>query len=239
MRRSPTLVFLLASAIAHAQLPDAPKPTATTTDVTVTTLRPEPKHILGFIPNYRAVSAGTTPPFPTVPIKFRIATDQSFDPIGLVGFSVAVVINEGRATHPSLGKGVPGYGRYLWRGFLDRTDRSYQSAFLFPTLYREDPRYYAMERGNPFKRAAYAASRVVVTRTDHGHETFNFAGISGKFGAEAISRTFYPGASFTSGAIAHRFGIACARDAGFSILREFYPDLSAHFHHRPRPEAVN
>ena len=149
------------------------------------------------------------------------------------------MISEGRATHPPLGKGVDGYGNYLWRALLDRTDRSYQSTFLFPTVFHEDPRYYAMERGNVFKRAAYAATRVIITRTDHGHETFNIAGIAGKFGSDAISRTYYPNATFNAGGMAHRFGIACGRDASFSIVREFYPDIAARFHHHPRPDAVN
>ena len=38
------------------------------------TLRPQPKRILGIMPNYRAVSAGVIPPPPTPKEAFKIAT---------------------------------------------------------------------------------------------------------------------------------------------------------------------
>jgi hypothetical protein len=39
----------------------------------------QPKRILGLMPNYRAVSAGTIPPPPTPKQAFKIATRNSFD----------------------------------------------------------------------------------------------------------------------------------------------------------------
>ena len=39
----------------------------------------QPKRILGFMPNYRAVSSGTVPPPPTMQQNFKIATRQAFD----------------------------------------------------------------------------------------------------------------------------------------------------------------
>src|SRR6185312_6546065 len=39
----------------------------------------QPKRILGIMPNFRAVSAGTIPPPPTIGQSFKIATQNSFD----------------------------------------------------------------------------------------------------------------------------------------------------------------
>ena len=46
--------------------------------------------------------------------------------------------------HPSLGKGVDGFYAYTWRGFLDKTDGTYLSAWLLPSLLHEDTRFYAL-----------------------------------------------------------------------------------------------
>jgi hypothetical protein len=218
-----------------------PKPTSTS-QVTVhgendLTEHPEPKRILDILPNYRAVSAGTTPLPASAGVNFRLATDQAFDYSSFIFLGLTTLISEGRDTHPTLGKGPGGYGQYLWRNALDRTDRSYQINFLFPTLYHEDPRYYAMEKGNPFRRFIYAASRSVITRTYTGKDTVNFAGLSGRMGSEAVARTFYPHTDTSFSNLAIRFGYATARDAGFNVFREFYPDIAARFHHKPAAES--
>ena len=52
----------------------------------------QPKRILGIMPNFRAVSAGTIPPPPTMRQSFKIATENSFDYSSyiFVGFTSAL-----------------------------------------------------------------------------------------------------------------------------------------------------
>jgi hypothetical protein len=54
---------------------------------------------------------------------------------------------ESSNAHPKLGKGIEGYGRYYWRGFLDKTDGNYLVIFALPTLLHQDERYYSMGQG--------------------------------------------------------------------------------------------
>ncbi len=194
--------------------------------------RTQPKRILGLMPNYRSVSGGAVAERPTAKRNFAIANRQALDYSSFIFLGITSMSAEGLDEHPSLGKGVPGFWGYTWRGFLDKTDNTYQSAFLFPTLLHEDGRYYAMGAGGKWKRLAYASSRVVVTRTYSGRNTFNFAGIGGKVGAQAVSRTYYPGSASTFGALATKFGYSVARDVGFTVFRESYPDIATHVLHR-------
>jgi hypothetical protein len=106
----------------------------------------QPKRILGVMPNYRAVSAGAIPPPPAPKEAFLIATDNSFDYSAFIFVGITSLLAEGTNTHPQLGKGPAGFGRYYWRGFLDKTTGSYMVDFAMPTLLHEDERYFVCFR---------------------------------------------------------------------------------------------
>jgi hypothetical protein len=89
----------------------------------------QPKRILGLMPNFRAVSAGALPPPPTPKQAFKIATENSFDYSSFIFVGITSALAEWTVAHPQLGQGLPGYGRYYWRGFLDKTDGNYWVIF--------------------------------------------------------------------------------------------------------------
>ena len=66
-------------------------------------------------------------------------------------------------------------------GFLDKTDGTYLSAWLLPSLLHEDTRFYALgnTRSVPV-RALYVLSRQAVARTYGGRQTPNIAGTGGQ-----------------------------------------------------------
>lgn len=192
----------------------------------------QPHRILGIMPNYRSVGAGVIPPPPTFRRNFIVATHQAFDYSSFVFLGITSLAAEAQNAHPVLGKGVGGYYAYTWRGFLDKTDNTYLSAFILPSILHEDGRYYAMGTGSKWKRLAYSASRVVITRTYSGRQTFNFAGIGGKIGTQAVSTTYYPPSAASFGTLSTKFAYSIARDVGFTVFREFYPDIATHILHR-------
>jgi len=195
----------------------------------------QPHRILGIMPNYRTVSAGEVPPPPGFKQSFKIATHQALDYSTFIFLGLTTATAYGQNAHPSLNTYNGGdnvFWAYLWRGFLDKSDATYQSAWILPTLLHEDTRYYAMGHGSKWKRLGYAMSRVAVARTYSGHQTINFAGLGGKAGAQAVSTTYYPPSSESFSVLATKFGYACARDVGFTVFREFYPDIAIHILHR-------
>ena len=105
---------------------------------------PQPQRILGIMPNFRAVSAGVIPPPPTPKQAFVIATKNSFDYSSFVFVGITSLLAEGTNTHPQLGKGVPGFGSYYWRGFADKTDGNYLVIFALPSIFHQDERYYSL-----------------------------------------------------------------------------------------------
>jgi hypothetical protein len=222
-------------------LPDAPdlQPAPSSMDENLTKrgsavegAKQQPKRILGIMPNFRAVSAGEIPPPPTPKQAFKIATLNSFDYSSFVFVGVTSAIAEGEDKHPSLGKGVPGFWGYYWRGFLDKTDGNYWVIFALPTVFHQDERYFAMGNGNIWKRGIYSSSRVLIARNYEGRNTFNTSELLGRAIAQGISVSYYPSTDSSASALATKFGYAILRDAATNTFREFWPDLAVHVLHR-------
>jgi len=184
------------------------------------------------MPNYRAVSAGATPPPPTPKQAFKIATLNSFDYSSFVFVGITSAFAEWSDAHPKLGDGMPGYGRYYWRGFLDKTDGNYMVIFALPTVLHQDERYYAKGQGKFLNRAAYAATRILITPDYHGRNTLNASEIFGRGIAQGIALSYYPSSDRTAGAVAVKYGWAMGRDALTNVFREFWPDIATHVLHR-------
>jgi hypothetical protein len=207
-------------------------PDANTAQQATPASKQQPKRILGVMPNYRAVSAGAMPPPPTPKQAFIMATQNSFDYSAFVFVGITSLMAWGTDTHPQLRSGIAGYGRYYWRGFLDKADGNYLVMFALPTILHEDERYYAMGEGGFWKRAIYAASRVVITPDYHGHNTFNAAEVFGRGISQGVSAAYYPSQDRTASALAIKYGFAMGRDALTNVFREFWPDIATHVLHR-------
>ena len=222
-------------------LPDAPEPQQTSSgNAKVSTpsnadappSKQQPKRILGLMPNYRAVSAGTIPPPPGPKQALKIATQNSFDYSSFIFVGLTSLIAESSNAHKSLGKGVGGYWGYYWRGYLDKTDGNYLVIFALPTILHEDERYFAKGEGPIFKRGVYAASSVLIARDYHERRTFNISEVLGRGLAQAVAISYYPSQDRTFGDVAQKYGYAVGRDALTATFREFWPDIAVHVLHR-------
>jgi hypothetical protein len=201
--------------------------------------RQQPHRILGFMPNFRTVAAGAAVHPPGWKYNFSVATHQSFDYSSFIFLGITSLSAEGLNSHPALGHGADGFYAYTWRGFLDKTDGTYLSAWLLPSLLHEDTRYYPLGSGHTiFKRSLYLISREAVAKTYTGRDTPNLAGLGGKVLTQYISTFYYPGSSEPFGVLADKFGYSVMRDVAFSSIREFYPDIAAHYIRKHREKAA-
>jgi hypothetical protein len=199
-------------------------------------VRAQQKRVFGVLPNFTSVSGGGAhydpPGWKT---DFMVASRQNYDYTS-IGFAlVTSAIAYGQDSHPSLstvnGGNFP-YWAYVWRGFVDKSDGSYQGSFLFPALLHEDTRYFAKGEGSILSRTLNAAGSVVIAHNYSGKKIPNIAGLMGKVGTQAVSTTYYPAGSEDFGVLAEKFAYACLRQVGFTVLREFSPDIAAHLHRR-------
>jgi hypothetical protein len=204
--------------------------------------RQQPTRILGFMPNFRTVSAGSKPHPPGWKYNFTVATHQATDYSTFIFLGLTSLYAEGTNAHPALGKGADGFYAYTWRGFLDKTDGTYLSAWLLASLLHEDTRFYPLGNGHRIiTRELYVISRQGITRTYSGHETPAIATLGGKALTQLISRSYYPTSAGSFSVLATKFGYSVMRDVMFSNIREFYPDIAAHYikKHREKVAAAS
>lgn len=190
------------------------------------------------MPNYRAVSAGVHPPPPTSKEAFMVASDDNFDYSAFVFVGITSLLAEADGDHPTFGKGVDGFGKYYWRGFLDKADGNYWVVWALPTVLHEDERYYAMGKGSILHRGIYSATRIFITPNYSGKNTVNYAEIFGRGISQAISLTYYPSSVSTVSGFTSKYAYALGRDALTNVFREFWPDIDyhvLHHHHHPHP----
>ena len=201
--------------------------------------RQQPKRILGLMPNFRSVSGGAAAHPPGWKYNFTVATHQAFDYSSFLFLGLTSISAEGIDSHPALGKGVDGFYAYTWRGFLDKTDGTYLSAWFLASALHEDTRYYALGGGHTVPtRIFYILSRQAVARTYGGRQTPNIAGLGGKVLTQIISRTYYPTSATSFSTLATKFGYSVMRDVSFSSVREFYPDIAAHYIRKHREKML-
>ncbi len=188
----------------------------------------QPRHILGILPNYNASPCLS----PYVPIsardKFKIASEDAFDPgaFAVAAFTggAAQLSNSNRP----FGQEVSGYGRYFGAAYGNHVIGDFLTEGLYPSLLRQDPRYFRKGAGSTLSRVRYAISRVVRTQTDAGGTAFNYSRMLGASSTVAISSLYYAhhrDAERSAVQFSAQLGGAMAAN----ILKEFWPDLSRKF----------
>ena len=104
---------------------------------------------------------------------------SSFDYVEYPWYGALAGIRQAENSVPGYGQGAAGYGKRYGAAFADGTIENFMTGAALPSLLQEDPRFYQSRVGSFSHRAWYAASRILVTRTDSGHESFNFSEIVG------------------------------------------------------------
>jgi hypothetical protein len=186
----------------------------------------QPKRILYVIPNYRAVSSDSNLPPLTPGGKFKLMVDDSFDYSAFLYTGFVAGLRYAANSYPELGRGMSGYGQYYWRAFVDQAVGDSFTEWLLPVAFKQDPRYFTKGHGSFWDRTGYAASRLVITRSDKGTEQFNISELAGNLAAAGISNAYYPAKERGLSNTMSNYAIQLALDGGFNIVKEFWPDIA-------------
>ncbi len=201
------------------------------------------KRILGILPNFRSVSANTHLPAQTSKEKFIDVAHDSFDYSSFIFIGLLSGVTQLQGSTPEFHTGAPAYGRYYWHNFVDQTDENLWTGWVLPVALHEDPRYYTLGSGSRgsgsanqhngiAKRAGYAFSRILVTRTDSGGSSFKFSEVVGAGASAGISNLYYPGSNRGWTKTGQRWVLNVSIDAATSVFKEFWPDLNHAIFHK-------
>jgi hypothetical protein len=203
------------------------------------TAQGEDKRIFGVLPNYRTAELSEAVQPLTAKQKLRIATKDSFDyPLIFVGAGYAGLYQL-ENNHPEFGQGLKGYLHRFGTSYADQVIGNYMTEGLMPVILHEDPRYFRKAEGTKKSRTWYALTRIVVTRTDSGKASFNFAEVGGNGIAAGIGLAYYPDSRNVSDYL-ENWGTQLLTDATSQVLKEFWPDVKRWWYvrHHKQDEAV-
>lgn len=175
-------------------------------------------------------NAASLPPL-TSGQKFKLVARGTFDPVEFAFLALEAGVNQASNSNPTFGQGFKGYGKRYALAFGDNTVENFMTGAVFPSVLRQDPRYFRLGEGGFLRRAKYAALRVVVTRGDSGKPEFNYSEIFGAASAAGISNAYHPGPR-TLGSNITIWWTQIGWDAVSFEMKEFWPDarrfLSGH-----------
>lgn len=172
--------------------PAAPSPPVKSKEEEEIERREQSRRVLGVLPQFGVTSRQDAPPL-SPHEKFHLFAKSAFDPvtIGVVGLQAG--ISQAQNEFPAYGQGAQGYGKRFGASFADSIAAGFFSNFFYPTLLREDPRYFRLGQGSFPRRFLYSLKQEVVCHTDKGGRSFHFSNVLGAFTSGAISNIYYPG----------------------------------------------
>jgi hypothetical protein len=190
------------------------------------------------LPDFLTVqNVGQLPPL-TTGQKFRVVTRGSFDYVEYFWYGALAGISQAENSEPGFGQGAAGYGKRYGSAFADGTIENFMTGAVLPSLLRQDPRFYQKDTGTFWGRTGYAISRIFVTRTDSGHEQFNFSEIIGSAISSGISTySYHPGADRTVPNTASVWGTQIGYDTITIVVKEFWPDIRRKIRHKSEQRA--
>jgi len=198
----------------------------------------EDKRVLGVLPNYR--TAEITSDYHPISNKYKmkIALKDTFD-YPLIGVGAAyAALYQLEDSHPQFGQGMEGYFKRFGTSYTDQVIGNMMTEGLLPILFKEDPRYFRKSTGSVGSRVGYALSRIVITKTNSGATSFNYAEIVGNGVAAGVGLSYYQDDRDVHDFM-QNWGTQLATDAISQVLKEFWPDIKKKYFHKHVHDTAN
>jgi hypothetical protein len=192
------------------------------------------------LPNFLTLeNTGKVPPL-TTGQKFKVVTRGSFDYIQIPWYGFLAGLGQAQNSEAGYGQGAEGYAKRFGASFADGTIENYMTGAILPSLLRQDPRFFQSGQGGFWHRTGYAISRIFVTRTDSGHQQFNYSEVLGSAASAAISTySYHPQADRTPANTASVWGTQVGYDTITIVVKEFWPDIRRKLSKKKQPSSSN
>lgn len=211
----PTFGLAIASASASIDV------TATEQQVAAAQVHEQEKQrVFGVLPNFYTSYIWRAAPMDSKQ-KFGLAARSLVDPVELLIVAGVAGGEQIFGVFPDYGSGIEGYGTRYGARYADTVSSRLLSSAIFPSLLRQDPRYFYRGTGSVASRTWYAMSMAFITRSDKGVKQPNYSQIFGNLAAGGISNLYRPsadrGAAITFETSAVDLGVVAVGN----IVREF------------------
>ena len=157
--------------------------------------------------------------------KFKLYGKTISDPVTISVVGAVALIGQARNSNPTYGQGFRGYDKRFATFYADTAIGTLMTTAVFPTVLRQDPRYFQLGKGSKWHRAIYSVSRTFVTRAGTGPLQVNSSEILGRAVAAGISNAYYPQSKRTLGNTVNVWATAMLLNMVSNVAEEFWPDL--------------
>lgn len=189
------------------------------------------QRILGVVPQFGMTSRMNAPPL-TTGQKFHLFVKGSFDPFEYAAAGFQAGLGQATNEFPGYGQGAAGYGKRYGASIADQVSSNFFANFVYPSLLKEDPRYFRLGEGSIKHRILYSLEQEFVCHSDKGGLTFNWSNVLGAFTSGAISNAYYPSTDRGAGLTASRSAISLLYGAAGGLVDEFWVDIHNKLFHK-------
>jgi len=182
------------------------------------------QRVLGVLPQFGVTNVKHPTPL-TPKQKFRLFYKSAFDPAEFTIVGLQAGISQAQDSFPEYGQGASGYGKRYGAAFTDQVSSGFFTNYFYPTLLREDPRYFRLGEGSFKHRLGYALTQEFIGHEDSGGRTFAWSNALGAVTAGSISNAYYPAADRGFALTMSRAGISLLYGSLGALEDEFWPDI--------------
>ena len=151
----------------------------------------EHQRILSFIPNFYVSYRPDAAPL-TTKLKYQLAWKSTTDVVTIAGVAFLAGLQQAGDQYSEFGQGAQGYAKRFGAAYGDAFVSTFLSGAVFPSLFKQDPRYFYRGTGSTKKRILYAISNSVWCKGDNGRWQVNYSNIAGAVSGAALASTYYP-----------------------------------------------
>ena len=180
----------------------------------------EQQRIGKVIPNFYSSYDWNAPPMQAKQ-KFQLSARSLIDPVSFLTVAGIAGAEQNRNIFPAYGSGIEGYGKRYGAALANHVTGNLFAKAVYPSMFRQDPRYFYKGTGSGASRAFYAVSCAFLTRSDSGRRVPNYSHILGGFTAAAISNLYYPESDRGASLVLFNGLADIGTDAAANLVREF------------------
>jgi hypothetical protein len=176
--------------------------------------------------------AGTTKSSNFRPLSQRernqIYLKTMVNPLGYVKGGFSAGIDQWKDKPSEWEQGASGYGK-RFANIVGQYSIQRTVTFGLASVLHEDNRYFNSGKKGLWPRTGYALASGILARHDDGGRHVSISQLGGVAAAAFLSRSWQPPSQHSPGDGAVSFGITMTSNIGFSVVKEFLPDLGRVF----------
>jgi len=196
------------------------------------------QRIMGIVPMYGVTNYHYAPAL-TPGQKFDLMARSYITIFPYLAAAFQAGISQATNSFEGYGQGGAGYGKRFGAALADGADSSFWSNYMYPVIFKQDPRYFRLGEGTKKQRIWSAMKQEFITKKDSDRTAvFSYSNVLGALTAGGISNAYYPQEERGFGLTMSRTAISFGWGMAGNLFLEFWPDVSKGLLHKHKPDTV-